>query len=264
MRRVLLIALALAGLLLLVWMARELASERDPPAEDARPPGPAQDRAAREPAELEEPLELPPEPTDEEATGRSPSESPAPLPDRAELLQRVEAREFDGIVLDEAGQPAAAHIDVVGTEGGSVVSTDTEPEGEYKGCFGFEPDRERTLPERYLVKATTQDGLCALSEERSRDAVEEPGALVLELEPGGRLELTLEGERDNLRCAIFQDDQRHSDFRLSLGKPHGEVVPAGMNMVLVYDGLGEDLVPYTKRAVLVDPGSYQELSLAVP
>lgn len=260
MKRSTVIAFVAAALFLFLgWVVRSLTSGRETsPAPAARAPG-ADPRAAQPAPELADPEDAITGSREDALDRRSPERREggsreAPVPELAELMRRMEEGGFDGVVLDEAGRPAIAHVESIGLEGGSV-GFDTEEKGESKGFFNMQG-----YTDLYNVKATTLEGGFAVAEELRLD---QPPRLVLRLRQGGKVKVQLDGAHESVRCAIFQDEIRHSDFTLRKGQPHEEVVPIGANLIMLYEGNDEDLVVYARRGVQVVPGKVEEVPLSV-
>jgi hypothetical protein len=152
-----------------------------------------------------------------------------------------------GRVVNADGEPCKAHVALVSSDSGSI-GLGTAPDGSFEfssaGMFGH-----ATMTGEIALFATTDDGRVAvLGAIGARDS-EDAADIVLTLEPGAKLSITLDGVYDSLRCRLLHDGVIFEDFTLRKNQPASEVVPTGPLLVQLYSDSGEDLFVRDERAL---------------
>lgn len=144
----------------------------------------------------------------------------APSPDRSHASGwTAQHGTVSGIVVDSGGNPTRARIAAVIEGGSNTTSTDE------RGRFTL-----RTPSDHYVLNASTEGGLIALTRGQS-----DSGVVELTLRPGGILVIDLAG-REKSRCAVFAQNLRAEDFTLQAGREVRVAVPVGTVRVLLYEG----------------------------
>jgi len=173
-----------------------------------------------------------------------------PIPPRP-----AEPGHIAGTIVDERGFPIKARTTLVGGEGGSYGGGNSGEDG------GF--DIERRGYETFQVKAWTRDGRVGLFNQSGLDASLGVSDAIIRLERGARVKLTLQGERDTCRIALFTNNVRHTDFTLRNDQTASEVVPVGVLSLELYNGSGAGKRVHDTRTVVLAAGQVEEFVFTV-
>jgi hypothetical protein len=126
-----------------------------------------------------------------------------------------------GRIVDANGEPVYARVAIV-RQSGSVSSWSGQ-DGQF--------DLQSFGGEQYVVHASTPEGLVAI-----RPVQAGSSDVRLVLQPGAKVKVEYAGA-DNVRCALFQGEDRFEDFTLRGGQDWSQVVvPVGAIRVRIYSG----------------------------
>ncbi len=166
-----------------------------------------------------------------------------------------------GRVVDTNGRPCEAHVSLVSSDGGSIgLGTAQDGVFEFSSAEMFGPS---SMTGQISLQATTADGLVAvLGAIEARDAAD-AADVVLTLEPGAKLSLSLDGVHESLRCRLLHDGVIFEDFTLRKNQPAKEVVPAGALLIQLYSGGGRDMFLRDERALYLRAGEETEAAFVV-
>jgi hypothetical protein len=143
-----------------------------------------------------------------------------------------------GQIVDANGNPVHARVAIV-QQYGSVSSWSDE-----QGQFSLQSD----WSDHYVVHASTPEGLVAIQPVDAGSS-----GLRLVLQAGAKLKVDYAGA-ENVRCALFQGDDRFEDFTLRGPQDWQQVVvPVGEVRVRIYTG---DTV-HAERAISAARGADQ-------
>jgi hypothetical protein len=227
--------------------------EEVPPGIDLVQPRP---EPPKEKVELVQPEPVPEKPAPKPRGRKNRAEEPAADEASQPALSRVvvpppqagEPGTISGIVVDVYGQAVDASVTVV-TGGGSIgMSTERTEEG--KGKFKFS---DRGAGE-YTIQATTKSGMIGIQGNVRIDANQGVAGLMLTVEPGATLKITMNGVHDTARCGLTSGGVLIDDFTLRNGKTATNIVPSGMVFLQVYGGAGDDKTVYEERSLSVFSG----------
>jgi hypothetical protein len=150
----------------------------------------------------------------------------------------IASTSISGRVVDANGEPVYARVAIV-RQSGSVSSWSGQ-DGQF--------DLQSFGGEQYVVHASTPEGLVAI---RAVQAGSSDVRLVLQ--PGAKVKVDYVGA-ENVRCALFQGEDRFEDFTLRGDRDWSQVVvPAGDVRVRIYTG---DTV-HAEREISVALGAEQ-------
>mgnify|MGYP001620080446 CR=1 FL=1 len=165
-------------------------------------------------------------------------------------------------MVDRSGKPCSANVSLVSGEGGSLGVGTTGVDGN-EFVFSNDLFGHARMMGPLTLQATTEDDRVAVLGGIDAMRPEDIEALVLTVEPGAKLELSLDGVYETLRCRLLHDGVIFEDFTLRKTQPAREGGPAGPRLIQLYSGGGSDMFVRDERALSLRAGDAISVAFVV-